>query len=654
MSISSGAAPGSQKSGPDGGGKPPKSPGRPRLATFDETHGAVDPVDTYAVARLLNGHPLNGIADRVSDPFLALVRDLDAAAVGDRDQILDRSIRGILPDAEVDGFIAAVAAVDPDAPAPRDEPWGPPMVGEQVAAVPFPVDVLPPGLADLVREASRAIQAPADYFAAPALGIAGGAIGLSVALRVNSTWTEGPDLSLNAIGGPGTRKSVGLRLMARPAYAIDKELREKYIRERDEYKKLKREWDAKARATGKDMVADLGAEPDPPAHGHLTLDDTTREAVTHVHSQNPRGIISIQDELAAWVASMNLYRSGKGDDKQFWMKVRSGSLVKVTRKGNPEPLIIVRPMVPVVGCMTPSSLPAMGEGPDDGWLDRICFAYPDDSEFPDRGYTEDQVGDGVIDAWEAAVRRLWGRSMPVDDAGQARPFYVHLTDGARARWKQWVDAHYAEQREPEFDKFLAGPWSKLEGFTLRFALILSQLHWAYDPTARQDRPPDVDRQDVEGAARLAAYFKVHFRRVKAELSGDAGGLPEDARAILEWAERNGKRRFTENEVNMALGRFRRKPEDRAVAVRQLVDHSCIRRRPDPPRAKGKRGRGPSPSYDVNPALTAGWRAVNTPPGAVNSPPEAPKSPETGPNGDSLNLLNILNAPIASGAAEGED
>lgn len=608
-----------------------------------------DDPDAFAVARLLHGHQLNGAGDRISDQFRPMIERIAAAEVGDREQILDAEVRSIVAPDEADAFIEAVAAVDPNGAAPEaqveePEPWdSPESGGQKIAATPFPIDVLPPDLARLVSEGSIALQCPPDYLAAPALGLAGGAIGLSVNLRVSTTWTEAPDLTIAGVGDAGTKKSPALRAAAGPAYAIDRELREAYLREVANHRIARRIWEAAAKATGRDK-ADPGPEPEAPVHGHLTIDDATREGVTHIHSQNLRGLIVIKDELAAWALAMNVYRSGKGDDRQFWMSVRSGSLVKVTRRGNPEPLIIARPMVPVLGCLTPAMLPSIGEGPDDGWLDRILFAYPDSSAAPPRGYTDAEISQDALDAWDRAFRRLWGRRMVAEDNGRLRPYFVRLTDGARARWKAWMDDHWEETRRPDFDRTLVGPWSKLEGFTLRLALILSQLRWAFDETADPDAPPpDVARQDIEGAAKLTAYFKVHFRRVKAELAGDAGELPEDSQAILDLAERNRWESFTENQANEALARFRGNPKRRAAAVQRLVDHHYIRAIPPAPRPKGQRGRRPSPSYEVNPAVIAAWRAVNTPPGEVD------------PSGNSLclNKLNILNAPLVSGMTRGE-
>jgi Protein of unknown function (DUF3987) len=490
-------------------------------------------------------------------------------------------------------------------------PWGPPRLpgSVPVPAAAFPLDTLPDALAQLVNHGVAIVQAPPDYFAAPALGLAGIAIGLSVVLRVANTWNERADLAIAVTGPPGTRKSAPLKLLSSPLSEIDAELRDQYREAVADYEHLVEHWTTE-KAAAKKGGHDPGPKPIQPVHGHLTLDDCTQESIARIHSDNPRGVGVIMDELSAWIASLNAYRSGKGADRQFWLKVRSGSLIKVTRKGSDDPIVLPAPMVPVVGCMTPSGLPAMCGGPSDGWADRILFACPDPADAPPRRFTEEDVPQHLIDAWRAAIRRLFGRPM-VESEGRPRPYYVRFTPAGKARWATFINEHAAESESPEFDPSLAGAHSKLEGYCARLALILSQLRWAYDPafdSAHPSVPPDVDELDVQGAVRLVHYFANHLQRVRAQLSGGDGLIPPDALAVLAWVRRHSLTRFTANQVNEKLGRFRRAPERRAAALQWLTERSCIRPLPTPPRTGP--GHPPTPEYEVNPLL--GTRAVYSP------------------------------------------
>ena len=85
-----------------------------------------------------------------------------------------------------------------------------------------------------------------------------------------------------------------------------------------------------------------------------------------------------RDELTGLVASLNQYKGGKGGDKQFWLTPWSSQDYTVNRKGK-EPLRIERPFLSVIGNIPPDMLGDLADrrGREDGFIDRILFAYPD-------------------------------------------------------------------------------------------------------------------------------------------------------------------------------------------------------------------------------------------------------------------------------------
>jgi hypothetical protein len=462
------------------------------------------------------------------------------------------------------------------------ETWDEPRLHESLPAIPFPLDVFPGLLRDLCLQGAASVQCPVDYFGAAALALAGAVVGQSVSLRVKAHYIEGPALYLAMVGPPGTKKSPVLKIMARPLWEIDRDLRERYIEEKRAYEARKDAPDA----------------PEPPIHRQLTLDDSTREAVAQIHAQNPRGLALIKDELTAWVASLNAYRNGKGDDLQFWLKCNSGALVKVNRKGSPEPIIVARPCVTIFGGLTPGTLPTMGSGRDDGWLDRILFSYPQPVTVDD--WSEVEIPDDLVTDWDGAIRRLWSRGMVFDPHGRPVPFEVGMEEPARATWRAWINRHRAELRDPDNRaEVYSGPWSKMESFAARMALILSRLHQAYDPT--DDRVPHaVSALDVWGATRLADYFKAHFKRARAELVGGAHVVPGDVVAVLDWIKNTGRREFSERDCkNNFHSRFKHDPFALVDALEWLRARRCIRAKAVDRKSIGRPHSG---VWEVNPKL----------------------------------------------------
>lgn len=473
------------------------------------------------------------------------------------------------------------------------EEWSPPRLKESIEPTPFPLAVYPSTLADLCRSGAASMQCPVDYFAASALALAGGAIGLSVALTVKPGYHEAANLYLGIVGPPGSRKTPALKRMAAPLFGIDRGLREVFQADQLRYEEDLRIYQAMRKG------GNPGPPPVAPIPAQLTIDDSTVEAFALVHSENPRGLTMILDEMTAWVAGLNAYRQGLGADKEFWLRCNSGSLVKVNRKSSRVPVLIPQPCATIVGCLTPSSLPSMrGSKRNDGWMDRILFCYPESMILGN--WDESTVPQDLFDDWVGAVGRLWARSMVIDERGRPRPFFVDMTREAKLLWSEWINAHRAEARALDFPhRSLDGPWSKMEGFAARMALILSQLHQAFDPT-NEGPPASVQALDVWGARQLIEYFKVHFRRARQDLVHRVEDIPDEPQAILDWIARHERTEFSEHDIRRQLPRFSLQVRD--DALNWLLARGFIRPKPRPDRLPSKPGRSPSRSFDVNPYL----------------------------------------------------
>lgn len=488
--------------------------------------------------------------------------------------------------------------------APVFPDWSEPLLDGPGPAPPFPLDLLPAPLADFIAEAARTFPSPPDYFAVPALAIAGAAVGRSVALAVKDTWAESPLLFAATVGPPGSVKSPALKLMTWPVWRIAAERKEEYDAECAADAARRREARELAKSAKKGGKA---ADPEPegprPKLRRVVAEDITCESSARVLSENPRGLLVVHDELSGWINAMNQYKGGSGSDRQFWLKIWAGSPIVVDRVANENnvPIVVPHPFQPVAGAITPDMLDGLSEGENDGFVDRILFSFPD----PIRTrWTWRAVREQGPAAWEAAVRRLWARPL-LGEEGEERPAFVRFTRPALHRYARWFDGHQRETEAEEFPRHLVGPWAKYRAYCARLALILDQVHWAYDENSDPGAPPrDVGLAAVEGAIRLVDdYFKPHFRRALAALRPDRADNP-DARAVLDWAVRRGRKTFT---AKAARDNFRRRfddrPEDFPAALRWLCARGAVRLVVLPfDRDRSRGGRLPSDSYEVNPHL----------------------------------------------------
>jgi Protein of unknown function (DUF3987) len=492
--------------------------------------------------------------------------------------------------------IVAAIKVAREAPAPGNSgeddepiagqvgvPWQEPMLGGMPPAAPFPVDIFPPQLQDLAVEMAEALNSPIDFVAISILFTASTAMGRSVALELKKTWKEYPSAYFALVGVSGMAKTTPIKEMARPLWAIGKEMRE--------------EWQAHKEREGK---KDKDKQEDVPPLKRTIVDDSTVEALAQIMNDNPRGNGQIRDELTALVAGMNQYKGGKGSDRQFYLSVDSGVSQSIDRVKNPDgmPLVIHNPFLSIIGGLVNSKLASLSDAKerDDGFIERLLFTVPDPVRVR---WRDEEVDEDLIENWDQAVRRLWGTPM-VDSGESPRPYFVVLDPAAKSAFKSWFNAHSEETEGLDFPDYLGGAWSKMRAKCARLALIIDRLHWAYDPTS-DEKPGNVSLASVRAAIRLIDYFKAHARRAHALIRGCGGDDNENARAILKWVSNTNRSVFSEKDVkNNFAGRF---PDEMELekATTWLLARRCIRRLPTP--ARGKHGgRTPSPRYEVDPSL----------------------------------------------------
>jgi hypothetical protein len=253
----------------------------------------------------------------------------------------------------------------------KDEPFATPEPWEEIVPVSsvfsapcFPVNVLPAALGRFVHEASWSLNCPPDYIGVPMLALAGGCMGNSLRLALTETHEQSTALYCGIVGPPGSLKSPALGLVAAPVEAVER---------------------ARFVAWKKDMTVwkkeDNERRGDKPRVERILLDDVTTEKMADLLDQNPRGLVMVRDELSALITSMNQYKSGKGHDRQVYLKLWSHETIRVDRKSNPDgmPHMAYRPFLTIVGGIQPDVIDRMrgesryGPPPDDGFLDRFLL-----------------------------------------------------------------------------------------------------------------------------------------------------------------------------------------------------------------------------------------------------------------------------------------
>lgn len=405
----------------------------------------------------------------------------------------------------------------------------------------FPLEILPECIQKFIEHAAAALGCPVDLLAIPVLSLAGAAIGASCEIEVKRGWRERANLFSAIVQRPGSKKSPALKLVATPFFQRQRRLYAEYLQEKATYdeKMLQYEIDfsrwKKEAEKGKRTLEEKPKEPKEPVFPQLFTTDATLEALAVLLEQNSHGVGYLSDEISAWVRSFNQYKSGKGTDRQAWLSFWNGAQVVVNRKSRKGPIVLENPFVWVTGCLPPDVLQELSDerGREDGFLHRVLFSFPD--PMPLR-WTEEEQDQAVLDAYCAVFEELW-KLKPVAAAdGTATARVLPLSSAAKQEWREWITRHYEEQKAEDFSEQLCGPWSKLEGYAARFALIVHCLRHAAGEIIEFDT---VMEDSVASAWSLAHYFKSHARRVYARLLTSAAD--KRAAAIAEWIKKHNGR-----------------------------------------------------------------------------------------------------------------
>ncbi|HHY65687.1 MAG TPA: DUF3987 domain-containing protein [Alicyclobacillus sp.] len=384
--------------------------------------------------------------------------------------------------------------------------------------LPFPVEIYPEPVRRLVVEGTASLNCPADYFGLPMLSVASTLIGASAVIQPKEDRVEYARIWTLVVGHPGSAKTPAMGKVMAPLHAVQKRYSDIYELAKAQYEEDLANWneDKKNRR-----------RPEPPVMDQIYTTDTTMEALMDLLARTPRGVMLYQEEAAGWVLGFNQYKGGRGSDKQQVLCLWDGTPIMINRKGRQ--VYIERPFVSILGGIQPRTLIRMKEdmSEDDGFMHRFLIAFPD--RVPKKR-TKDVISEEAVRNWNAVCQALSSLRMDGD-----RPSTVLQFDGdGFDAWQAWLDTHYTEQNDPDFPEHLLGPWSKLETYFVRLALVIHLLRVMCEEVPPGSR---VDAETVRRIVLLMEYLKSHNRRAYAALRE----TPEDyrVRQAVEWMKRHG-------------------------------------------------------------------------------------------------------------------
>jgi hypothetical protein len=409
----------------------------------------------------------------------------------------------------------------------------------------FPIDVFPEKVAAFARRVAAAMRCPIDFIGLAVLVVSGSAVGAARSLKAKGGWYEKAMLYAGIVSRPGTTKTAALKAVMQPVfqeqdrlYEDHKAAQKKFEQDLEGYKEAKRN-------PRDDQPGPVLPESPSPMR-HVFVNDTTIESLAANLAENRKGLLLFRDELTAWVRSLDMYK-GRGTDRQFFLSAWTGEMVKVDRKqAQGKSIIIPHPFVSVLGGIQPDLLTereAEG-GKEDGFLHRILFAYPAETEAAI--WSEEEISEEDELEWQLVLGRLFNLQPVRPEGGSERPKALHFSEDGKQAWIAVHDGIVAEMNAPDSPPELFGPWSKLKAHCLRFALILHLLRVACDEAGDCQSEGQVDAEDVRRAAQLCEYFKRHLELVYPRLRQSREDKSVDD--LVAWMRRKHLQRVTLRDI----------------------------------------------------------------------------------------------------------
>ncbi len=272
----------------------------------------------------------------------------------------------------------------------------------------------------------------------------------------------------------------------------------------------------------------------------------------------------------------------------MWIEAFGGREYIVDRvKNDGEPIRVPHLSISVLGGLQPDRLASgLLTGDDDGLQARFLWFWPNPIP-PER--PDDHFDDAIA---TAALGRLYGLQLMVDEQEHIRPIILPFAEDAAATLHEWRVEHHELDAVGMFGSSMA----KMPGYVVRLALVLEFLWWSVDSGPE---PTTITRKAVAAAAHLVEdYFKPMAERVY----GDAS-LPEKERmatALARWIVQQPAMSFNARDTRRS-GKLAgiRESNQMNMALEELIEAGWIRAAPT--RKGGGAGQQKS-DFEVNPRL----------------------------------------------------
>lgn len=466
---------------------------------------------------------------------------------------------------------------------------------------PFPVQVLPLPVADLVLEVAESTQTDEGMAGTVALGVMAAAASGFAEVQVRPGYVEPLNLWVAPAALPAERKSAECTVLSAPLVDLEAELVKHaapLIEEARTLKEIaekiaegdkrtagnaspdKRDAAASAAVTSVQQAAALTV----PALPQIIADDVTLEALGSRFAEQGGRLAIVSTEGGFLVTAAGRYSSNP--DLSVPLKAHAGDRFRVDRVGRATEFVN-KPALTLVMMVQPGVLAAAASNTafhDSGFLARFLFAFPP-SRLGHRAVDPAPLDPTTVAAYGARITKV---ARTLRKAEQMQTLTLDPgADAVRLDFARRVEVQLGPDGKLAHVRGWAG---KIVGTTVRVAGLLHLLEHGTTVDT-------ITAESMRGAVALGEYFTAHALHAFNEMAARDDDL-ELARRTVALIGRNPKFcEFSARELFTAAPRsWMPDTATMDAALDKLVDYGWIMPEPEPQRPEGKRGRTPSKRY----------------------------------------------------------
>jgi len=343
----------------------------------------------------------------------------------------------------------------------------------------FPLQVIPKYIQEKILHDAKVYDYSIDILCTAHLFAVASATGNALQITAPNNRTTKSIFWILTVIKRGEDKSSPLHHSLKPLYRHQKELKDVYNHEMNEY-----------RRTPENKRGEI------PKYSNLITDDTTPEGITKAIKCNPHGMILHTDEFHGFLDDLSRYN--KSNVIRYLIRGWDGSPLSVSR-GSKEDEYFADTFIPLIGNLQPEYLSYLFDKKilSSGFTDRILFLFPE--EKPTRE-TSEAIQDHFEGGYRKGLETLLNLPYKPDN-----PVIVSVRDDAKelyaSYWKSIdVDKKIAKDNKDDIKRSVL---AKMQIMYARFVLTLFETRIAFEDASIESGP---NKKDVKDAYLLYKYF----------------------------------------------------------------------------------------------------------------------------------------------------